>query len=154
MLVNIVMEERMALKKCENCGVFFGSENGETICKNCAQPKRRKAVITGDPEHDKFANARSVVYDQPNITPEELVKELNARGVEVSISEVMKFVTDGRLTLITVEGGTYCSSCGTAIGMGTMCKACSEKLDRFRKPPTPKKAPEPVHKPGMHTKKK
>jgi len=144
----------MALKKCENCGVFFGAEGNEVLCKNCTQPKSKKAVITGDTEHDKFANARAVVYDQPNVTPEELVNELKSRGLDITIREVMKYVTDGRLTLITVDGGSYCSSCGTKISLGTMCKECSKKLDRFRKSskPEPKKE-EPKKTSGMFTKK-
>ncbi|MBI9011879.1 MAG: hypothetical protein JEZ08_06570 [Clostridiales bacterium] len=143
----------MALKKCENCGVFFGAEGNEVLCKNCTQPKSKRAVLTGDIEHDKFANARAVVYDQPNVTPEELVNELKARGVEITIREVMKFVTDGRLTLITIDGGSYCSSCGTKIALGTMCKDCSKKLDKFRKPAVAKPVQEEHKKVGMHTKK-
>jgi len=144
----------MALKKCENCGVFFGAVGNETLCNNCANPVSKKAVITGDIEHDKFANARSIVYDQPNITPEELVNELRARGIDITIREVMKYVTDGRLTLITVDGGNYCSSCGRNISIGTMCKDCTEKLERFRKPAqqaNPKQSEK--KKSGMHTKK-
>lgn len=144
----------MALKKCEQCGVFFGAEGNETMCKTCTEPQRKKAVITGDAEHDKFANARAVVYDQPNITPEELVNELNERGIKITIREVMRYVTEGRLTLVTVEGGSYCTSCGRKIGIGTMCKDCSDKLDRFRTPEAKPKA-EPAKKKsgGMHTKK-
>lgn len=144
----------MALKKCENCGVFFGAEGNETLCKNCSGPKKKKAVITGDVEHDKFANARAVVYDQPNVTPEELVNELKARGIDITIREIMKYVTDGRLTLVTVEGGNYCLNCGKKIGIGTMCKECTEKLDRFRKAPAAQ-SNEPAKKStsGMHTKK-
>lgn len=143
----------MALKKCENCGVFFGAENDEKLCKNCSEPKKKKALITGDVEHDKFANARAVVYDEPNITPEELVNELKARGIEITLREIMKYVTDGRLTLVTVDGGNYCSSCGRKISIGTMCKDCTEKLDKFRTPAKPKAEPEKKKSMGMHTKK-
>jgi len=144
----------MALKKCENCGVFFGAEGNEKLCTNCAQPKAKKIVLTGDVEHDKFANARAVVYDQPQITPEKLVNELEARGIEITIREVMKYVTDGRLTLVTIDGGSYCSGCGRPISMGTMCKDCSKKLDKFRTP-KPQAAPTPEKKKsGMHTSKK
>jgi len=143
----------MALKKCENCGVFFGAEGNEVLCKNCTQPKSKKALITGDIEHDKFANARAVVYDQPNVTPEELVNELKARGIDITIREIMKFVTDGRLSLITIEGGSYCASCGRKIAIGTMCKDCSKKLDKFRKPAAVKPVQPEKKKSGMHTKK-
>lgn len=147
------MEGRMALKKCENCGVFFGANGNETLCNNCANPQSKKAVITGDTEHDKFANARSIVYDQPNITPDELVKELVARGIDISIREVMKYVTDGRLTLVTVDGGSYCSSCGRKIMIGSMCKDCTDKLDKFRKPAATEAPKVEEKKSGMHTKK-
>jgi len=144
----------MALKKCEKCGVFFGAEGNETLCTNCAEPKKKKAVLTGDVEHDKFANARAVVYDQPHITPKELVEELKARGIDITVREVMKYVTDGRLTLVTVEGGSYCTSCGRKIQIGTMCKDCTEKLDRFRTPNKPVEKVVEQKKSGMHTKKK
>lgn len=154
-LIEIKVEANMTLKKCENCGVFFGAENGETLCNKCTSPGRSKAIITGDIEHDKFANARAAVYDQPNITPEGLVEELKFRGIEITVREIMKYVVDGRLTLVTVDGGNYCISCGAKIGIGTMCADCSDKLDKFRKPNELDK--KPVEKPkkdthGMHIK--
>lgn len=146
----------MSLKKCENCGVFFGAKNNETLCDKCRNPVSKKALITGDVEHDKFTNARSIVYDQPQITPKELVDELNNRGIKITIKEVMKYVTEGRLTLVTVDGGTYCNSCGRKISIGTMCKDCTAKLDKFRKPAQPVKAKteETKRSHGMHTAKK
>lgn len=144
----------MALIKCENCGVFFGADGIEKLCNKCALPKFKKAVMTGDTEHDKFANARAVVYDQPQVTPKELVVELEARGIEITIREVMKYVTDGRLTLVTVEGGTYCAACGRSITIGTMCKDCTKKLDKFRTPTPNKTSVEETKKAGMHTGKK
>lgn len=146
-------EVKLALKKCENCGVFFGAEGNETLCENCRAPHGKKALITGDVEHDKFTNARAIVYDQPQITPKELVEELNNRGIAITISEVMRYVTEGRLTLVTVDGGTYCTGCGRKIQIGTMCSDCSDKLDRFRKPAQAPKKEEKAKSRGMHTSK-
>lgn len=142
----------MALKKCENCGKYFGAEENETLCHECRAPGKRKVAMTGDLEHDKFTNARALVYDHPHITPKELAEELTNMGIPTTLKEILKYVSDGRLTLVTVDGGTYCSSCGRKIMLGTLCSDCSDKLDRFRKPAA-KKQPEPTDKKkaGMHT---
>jgi ribosomal protein L32 len=145
----------MALKKCENCGKFFGAENDETLCHDCSSTNTRKVITTGDVEHDKFTNARAIVYDHPHITPSELADELTNMGLKTTIKEIMRFVTEGRLTLVTIDGGTYCSSCGRKIMLGTLCSDCSDKLDKFRKPATPAKTQTEDKKyVGMHTKKK
>lgn len=144
----------MALVVCENCGKFFGQEKDEKLCKECGQPERKKAVLTGDIEHDKFTNARAIVYEVPHISPKELTEEMVARGIPITLQEILKFVTDGRLQLVTVDGGNYCNGCGRAINLGTLCSNCSEKLDRFRKPATSTEKPmskKPTAK--MHTKK-
>lgn len=141
----------MALKKCENCGKFFGQEGDESLCHACSHPSGKKTVLTGDIEHDKFTNARAAVYEMPHLSPKELVDELANRGVDITVREILNYVTEGRLTLVTIDGGTYCSSCGNQISIGTMCSNCSDKLDKFRKPVEKPKAPEKP-KAGMHTK--
>lgn len=142
----------MALKKCENCGKFFGADDNETLCHDCREPEKRKVVLTGDIEHDKFTNARAIVYEQPHITPKELTEVLNEMGIKITLKEIMRYVTEGRLQLITIDGGTYCSNCGRQISIGTMCSDCSDKLDKFRKSPEPVKKKEPEKKSkGMHT---
>jgi len=144
----------MALIKCENCGKFFGQENDEVLCHACREPDKKKAVLTGDVEHDKFTNARAIVYDEPHITPKDLTEELNARGIKITIQEIMKYVTEGRLQLVTVEGGNYCTGCGRAIQIGTLCSNCSDKLDKFRKPAVEKEKPMSKKKGAkMHTSK-
>lgn len=143
----------MSLKKCTNCGVFFGAKDTEELCSACLSPISKKAVITGDAEHDKFANARAIVYDIPHISPDNLVKEMVDRGINITIREVMKYVNEGRLALVSEDGGSYCSSCGKKITIGTMCSNCSDKLEVFRTN-TPKvvkkEEKQPVGK-GMHT---
>lgn len=141
----------MALKKCEKCGVFFGSENGETLCNNCKFPKTKKYIITGDVEHDKFTNIRSMVYQHPHITPKELVAEMESVNIIITVKEILKYVTDGRLVLVTEDGGSYCSECGRKIMIGSMCSSCSDKLEQFRNPPKPKKV-EPKKNIGMRSK--
>lgn len=144
----------MALKKCEKCGKFFGQEGDGTLCYECRNPQGKKAILTGDIEHDKFTNARAAVYDSPHLTPKELVEELKNRGIDITLKEILNYVSEGRLTLVTIEGGTYCSSCGRKIMIGTMCSDCSDKLEKFRKPAAqPTKQPEEKKKGGMHTKK-
>lgn len=143
----------MALKKCANCGVFFGGD-GDT-CSKCKSPGGVKAVITGDTEHDKFTNARALVYEQPHITPDELVKALKEMGIRITIAEIMTYVREGRFSLVTEGGGSYCLSCGKRIMIGSMCKECSDKLEVFRTP-VKKVEKKEVKKPsgGMHTTKK
>lgn len=144
----------MALVKCETCGKFFGQDTDETLCKECREPNKKKAVLTGDIEHDKFTNARAIVYDMPQINPKELAEEMNARGVPITIQEVMRYVTEGRLNLVTIDGGTYCTGCGRAITIGTLCSNCSDKLEKFRQPPAKKEKVVPKKKVNkMHTSK-
>lgn len=142
----------MALKKCTQCGVFFGGE-GDT-CSKCNTPNGIKVIVTGDIEHDKFMNARAVVYEMPHISPDELVKRLNEMDVDITIKEVLAYVKAGRLSLVTEDGGTYCLSCGKRIMIGTMCADCTAKLEIFRasSKPVKKEEPKPI-KTGMHTKK-
>ncbi|MBN2795905.1 MAG: hypothetical protein JXR88_10905 [Clostridia bacterium] len=146
----------MPLQKCEKCGKYFGAENGETLCTDCSSTSKKRAIVTGDIEHDKFTNARALVYDHPHITPQELADELTAMGLKTTIKEIMKYVTEGRLTLVTVDGGTYCSGCGRKIMIGTLCSDCSDKLDKFRKPAATSKPKDDTEKKfvGMHTQKK
>jgi predicted amidophosphoribosyltransferase len=142
----------MALKKCENCGKFFGVEDNETLCHECREPNKKKVKLTGDIEHDKFTNARAIVYEQPHITPKELAEVLTDMGIKTSVKEIMRYVTEGRLTLVTVDGGSYCSSCGRKIMLGTLCSDCSDKLDKFRKSPEkPKQTEKENKRKGMHT---
>jgi ribosomal protein L32 len=143
----------MALKKCDNCGKFFGGDTGEALCEDCRSSGKTKMKITGDLEHDKFTNARALVYDNPHISPVELAEELTRSGIPTETKEILKFVSEGRLTLVTIDGGTYCNSCGRKIMIGTMCKDCSDKLDRFRKPASQPKSVEQAKNVGMHTKK-
>ena len=142
----------MALKKCSNCGVFFGTENGEDLCKNCRSPIGKKIVLTGDVEHDKFTNARALVYEQPNISPEELVKHMKGIGIKISIKEIMRYVNEGRLALTSDDGGSYCSSCGKKIMIGSMCSDCTDKLEKFRDSVRKEdKKVEATKTKGMHT---
>lgn len=122
----------MALVKCETCGVFFGADSGETHCKKCTSPTTKKIIITGDVEHDKFVNARAMVYDQPHISPDALVSALREVNIDISVKEIMGYVREGRLALVSEDGGSYCASCGKPIMIGTMCKICTEKLEKFR----------------------
>ncbi len=118
----------MALKKCEKCGVFFGAENDENLCKNCRTPNRTKAVITGDIEYDRYINSRNIVFDNPRISPEDLVEAVKEKGIDINIDHIIKYILEGKLTLETGFIGSYCIKCGAKINDGTICAPCEMKM--------------------------
>ncbi len=137
----------MALKKCEKCGVFFGAESDEALCKNCRTPNKTKAVITGDVEYDRYINSRNIVFDNPHISPENLVEAVREKGIDITIDHVIKYILEGKLTLETGFVGAYCIKCGAKINEGTICSHCEMKM-KFEEVDT-KKEKEKHH--GMFT---
>jgi len=115
------------LKKCENCGRFFGDEN-ETLCSSCRNTNL-KFKSTGDPERDKFVAARDVVYENPDISPQGIVDLLEENGIEITTREILKYVDEGRLSLNTIKEGNHCERCGTKISIGKYCDRCRVKME-------------------------
>lgn len=116
------------LRKCDSCGKFFGAEADETLCSSCAI-ESPGAKIFDDPEMNKFACARRMVYDFPDISPDELVVRMEGEGVEITKKEIMKYVKDGRLSMKSVSEGRYCEDCGRGILSGRLCPKCTRQLE-------------------------
>lgn len=120
----------MALMRCKNCNRFFGAKEPNKIyCSNCTQANITGLDNTLNPDEQKFLYARNIVYDFPDISPVNLVKKMQEDGIDISISEVMKYVKQGRLILKGVGEGEYCSECGTKILSGRMCPLCTKKFE-------------------------
>lgn len=119
------------LKKCTNCGKFFGDDD-QTLCSDCRNPNR-KFKTTGDISRDKFLAARDIVYDNPDISPQGIVDLMEEMGIEISVREILKYVDEGRLSLNVSKEGNHCLRCGTRIPLGKYCDRCRIKMEAERK---------------------
>lgn len=117
------------LKKCEQCGRFFGDGDQYTLCSSC-RLSTKTFKSSGDAERDKFVLTRDLVYDNPDISPQGIIEILAEMGVEITLREIMKYVDEGRLVLNTVKEGNHCLSCGTKIGFGKYCDRCRLKKEQ------------------------
>lgn len=117
------------LKKCDNCGRFFGDENGSNVCNAC-KLSTKKFKSTGDVERDKFVTTRDLVYDNPDISPQGIIDIMAEMGLEITLREIMKYVDEGRLSLNTVKDGDHCISCGTKVAFGKYCDRCRLKQEQ------------------------
>ncbi len=143
------------LSRCEKCGKFFGAEKAEKICSACKEGEFTGLGHINDPREQKFVVARNIVYEKPNISPEELVLEMQSRGITIDIRQVMEYVKKGRLRLSAAAVEGVCEDCGKKILSGRKCPACTKKFEQVIKGEKAKK-PEQVEikKTGveMHTK--
>lgn len=119
------------LKKCESCGKFFGaSDDGVKLCASCAEGEITGLKHIKDPKEQRFVVARNIVYENPDISPENLVKEMKDRGIEISIKEIMGYVREGRLTLKNANpNDNFCEDCGKRILSGRRCPSCTRKFE-------------------------
>lgn len=116
------------LRKCEQCGRFFGDEGDSKICSAC-RLSTRNFKSTGDPERDKFQATRDAVYDNPDISPQGIIDLLAEMGIEITVRQIMKYVDEGRLSLNTDKVGNHCLGCGKKIGFGKYCDRCRLKQE-------------------------
>lgn len=118
------------LKKCENCGKFFGAETSDRVlCEECSIPEGLENVMGLTYEEKKYELARSIVYDNPEISPEELIKVMDDKGVEIKLKEIMSYVREGKMTLKSADGGVFCEACGKRILSGRLCPKCTHKFE-------------------------
>ncbi len=119
------------LTKCESCGRFFGAEiTGQTHCSTCKPTAIDSLHSNVDQEEQKFIMARGIVYEMPDITPKDLVDEMDDRGVEITRKEIMEYVRNGRLTLKNNPDGTFCEDCGRTILSGRLCPRCTANFEK------------------------
>lgn len=119
------------LKKCESCGKFFGaSDDSVTLCATCAEGEITGLKHIKDPKEQRFVVARNLVYENPDISPEALVKQMKDKGIDISIREIMGYVREGRLTLKNANpDDRFCEDCGKRILSGRRCPTCTKKFE-------------------------
>lgn len=146
------------LTKCESCGKFFGADQPtQKLCSACSVTGSRLARHIADSGDPKFVIARDVVYDNPEISPEDLRSLMNERGIDISVREIMSYVKEGRLSIKNAPQGSFCEECGRTISSGRMCPICAGKLEKAiasKNDPRPQTTKEVKggHGPIMHTK--
>ncbi|MDO4772410.1 MAG: hypothetical protein Q4A72_02450 [Bacillota bacterium] len=117
------------LVKCETCGKFFGASSDETICSSCKEGEFTGLKHIKDPKEQRFVVARNMVYENPDISPENLVRAMRDMGIDISIKDVMSYVRQGRLTLKNAEIKNLCEDCGKKILSGRKCPTCTKKFE-------------------------
>lgn len=118
------------LKKCEKCGKFFGTEVQEQKnCSSCAQGESTGLGHIKDPREQRFIVARNLVYENPDISPENLVKKMKEMNIDIRIKDIMDFVREGRLTLKNSSVEEYCEDCGKKILSGRKCPSCTKEFE-------------------------
>ncbi len=118
------------LKKCENCGKFFGTEEDVNLCSACSEGISTGLAHISNPKEQRFLVARNIVYDKPNISPEELVLEMKSKGIKITRKEIMEYVRQGRLRLNSEQTEGACEDCGKKILSGRKCPACTKKFEQ------------------------
>ncbi len=131
------------LKKCEKCGKFFGAYDDAVLCSACAEGESTGLSHISNPKEQRFLIARNIVYDKPNISPEELILEMKNKGIQITRKEILEYVRQGRLRLNSVQVSGVCEDCGKKILSGRKCPACTKKFEQTivneSKPDKPKK---------------
>lgn len=103
----------MEVKPCKKCGKLFNYISGERFCPLCT-----KAM------ENKFAQVKQYVYDNPNITINDLSKDM-----EVSVRQIRQWIREEKLCFTDDSPiGIECESCGVTIKTGRFCPACRDSL--------------------------
>lgn len=143
------------LKKCVECGVLFGAESEEDEkCKKC-RLSLKKFKSSGDEAYDKYLLAREIVYENPDISPEGIIQIMKDMGKDITRREIMGYVNEGKLALMSITEGLHCRECGVKITTGKLCKRCENKkeVDRINKSVANSATSSEKPKAGMHIKK-
>ncbi len=118
------------LKQCEKCGVFFGADDAsQVMCESCQVSKVNSRIKSGSVEELKYQEAKEIVRENPDISPEKLIKEMNEIGFKLTLREIMDYVKQGRMTLKGATDGVFCEECGKKILSGRLCPTCTKKLE-------------------------
>jgi len=148
------------LQKCEVCGKFFGPESpNQTKCSACSVTGQRLARHVADAQDPKFVIARDIVYDFPEISPEELKNRMADMNIEITIREIMGYVREGRLSIVKGPATNICEECGKGILGGRLCPRCAANLEQAITKNNESQKPKVEEKndrsgPTMHTKHK
>lgn len=125
------------LKQCETCKKFFGADSDEVKhCAACLQGESTGLGHISDPREQRFFVARNIVYENPDISPEKLVKQMKEQNIEITIKEIMEYVKEGRLTLKNADVNMLCEDCGKRILSGRKCPACTKRFEETIKQTT------------------
>ncbi len=118
------------LVKCDECGKFFGADNDEIkTCSSCKEGEKTGLKHIKDPKEQRFVVARNMVYENPDISPEQLVIQMKNMEIEITIKEIMSYVRQGRLTLKNADVNNLCEDCGKKILSGRKCPSCTKKFE-------------------------
>ncbi len=145
------------LKKCIDCGVFFGTESDEDVkCKKCKLSLSR-FKSSGDEAYDKYLLTREIVYENPDISPEGIIDIMRDMDKPITRLEIMTYVREGKLALASVTEGAHCRECGVKITKGNICTRCENKkeVEKMNQNASAKSTSDTPEKPraGMHIKK-
>jgi len=117
------------LKKCSQCGVFFGAESDDEVkCKKC-RLSLQKFKSSGDEAYDKYLLTRELVYENPDISPDGIIEIMKDLGKPITRREIMGYVKEGKLTIASITDGRHCRECGVKIDSGKICKRCENKQE-------------------------
>ena len=141
------------LKKCTECGKFFGAIGDEDVCDSCKIVAGTYEAVD-DIDEVLFRETRNYVYDHPKASPEAVIEALAEKGLTITRKIIMRYVREGKIILSSMDGKQTCEECGRTILSGRYCPTCTRKKEDSLGVPKPKeKEPEPA-KPasGMHSK--
>ena len=119
------------LKKCEQCGKFFGANDNSTLCTSC-KLSTPSIKSTGDPERDKYLMCKEIVYDNEDISPQGIIDIMEEAGITITLKEILRYVDEGRLSLNLEKTGNHCARCGTRVISGKYCDRCRVKMESER----------------------
>ncbi len=149
------------LKQCEKCGVFFGADDdSQVLCGSCRMTETNSRIKGVSIEDTKYQEAKEIVRENPDISPERLIKEMDEIGYKLTLREIMDYVKQGKMTLKSVANGIFCEECGKRILSGRLCPKCTKKLEEKITGPVPtpteevQKTEPKSHKPGMYSRNK
>ncbi len=118
------------LKQCEKCGVFFGADNdSQVVCESCQVSKTSSRIRNGSVEDIKYQEAKEIVRENPDISPEKLIKKMDEIGYKLTLREIMDYVKQGKMTLKGVADNVFCEECGKKILSGRLCPTCTKKFE-------------------------
>lgn len=116
------------LTKCTKCGKFFGSTNGNDVCDSCKITSGNFKEVA-DLSDVIFRETRNYVYDNPNVSPEDVIDYLAEKGLTITRKTIMDYVRNGLIILTSMEGKSTCEDCGRTILSGRYCPSCTRKKE-------------------------
>ncbi len=119
----------LMLTKCTKCGKFFGSDNGSDVCDSCKISTGQFSEVSNLDEV-LFQTTREFVYDNPNVSPEDVIDYVAEKGLTITRKTIMDYVRNGLIILVSMEGKSTCEECGRTILSGRFCPSCTRKKEK------------------------